>query len=74
VHEKPGFPTFRAGFDARLQPGMVVTIEPGLYDPDAGYGVRLEDTVAVTESGVRSLSTVPLDLEVSVGSRARAGV
>lgn len=42
-----------------LEPGMVVTIEPGLYIPDAedipvayrGIGIRIEDDVAVTESG-----------------------
>ena len=34
-----------------FQPGMVVTIEPGVYYPERGFGVRLEDTFYVTEDG-----------------------
>jgi Xaa-Pro aminopeptidase len=34
-----------------LQPGMVLTIEPGIYLPDRGFGVRIEDEVLVTETG-----------------------
>ncbi len=39
-----------------LEPGVVITVEPGLYFPDRGYGIRIEDVVAVTESGCRVLS------------------
>jgi Xaa-Pro aminopeptidase len=39
-----------------LEPGMVVTIEPGIYIPDENLGVRIEDDVLVTETGVRVLS------------------
>ena len=35
-----------------LEPGMVVTIEPGIYIPDENLGVRIEDDVLVTETGV----------------------
>jgi len=41
----------------RFEPGMVVTIEPGWYDKDAGYGIRIEDFYLVTESGFERLSS-----------------
>jgi len=39
-----------------LQPGMVVTVEPGIYIPEENLGVRIEDDVLVTESGYQLLS------------------
>jgi Xaa-Pro aminopeptidase len=42
---------------AKLQPGMVITIEPGLYLPDEKIGVRIEDMLLVTETGARVLSS-----------------
>jgi Xaa-Pro aminopeptidase len=39
-----------------LQPGMVVTIEPGIYIPEEQLGVRIEDDVLITESGHKLLS------------------
>ncbi len=56
VHEAP-----RIRFDAEdviLKPGMVITIEPGLYLPGKG-GVRYEDMVVITETGFENL--FPLD-------------
>ena len=39
-----------------LAPGMVVTIEPGIYIPEENLGVRIEDDVLITDSGFRLLS------------------
>jgi Xaa-Pro aminopeptidase len=45
-----------------LQPGHVVTIEPGLYYPERGLGVRLEDTVWIGREGPEVLAPYPMDL------------
>lgn len=39
-----------------LEPGMVITVEPGLYIPEENIGVRIEDVVLVTETGARVLT------------------
>ncbi len=39
-----------------LEPGMVLTIEPGIYIPDENIGVRIEDDILVTETGAKNLS------------------
>jgi Xaa-Pro aminopeptidase len=46
-----------------LQPGHVVTVEPGLYYPGIG-GVCIEDTVLVTRDGCENLTTFPKYFEV----------
>ena len=47
-----------------LEKGMVVTVEPGLYYPAMGGGVRIEDTVLVTQSGIENLTRFPKYLEI----------
>jgi len=44
------------GDHVRLEPGMVITNEPGLYIPDEGIGIRIEDDHLLTEDGNESLS------------------
>ena len=62
VHERPWFGRNATAQD-RLEPGSVVTIEPGLYYPERGMGVRLEDTVWVRPDGVMEvLADYPYDL------------
>jgi Xaa-Pro aminopeptidase len=55
VHEIPFISPIREG---TLQPGMIVTVEPGIYLPDFG-GVRIEDNVLVTPDGHEVLSQLP---------------
>jgi Xaa-Pro aminopeptidase len=49
VHESPSFSHLRD--EDVLQVGNVFTIEPGIYYPDKGFGIRVEDTIYVAEDG-----------------------
>lgn len=42
--------------NAKLEPGMVLTVEPGLYVEEESIGIRIEDDVLVTEDGYKNLS------------------
>ena len=55
-------PFLDIGDPTPLQPGMVFTIEPGLYEPEVG-GFRHSDTVVVTDLGYELLTDHPADLE-----------
>jgi Xaa-Pro aminopeptidase len=63
VHEDPRIARHRAGDEAdeAVAPGMVFTIEPGAYFPGWG-GVRIEDDVAVSGTGVQLLTGVTTEL------------
>lgn len=61
-HEGPFLDT---GDDTLLQPGMVFTVEPGLYVPDLG-GFRHSDTVVITENGLEILTYYPRQWEALV--------
>jgi Xaa-Pro dipeptidase len=50
------------GSDLILKPGMVVTIEPGVYGAALGAGCRIEDNVLVTDAGCEILSDFPREL------------
>lgn len=58
VHENPRFSATEEGI---IKPGMVLTVEPGIYVPGLG-GVRIEDMVVVTESGIENFTKSPKDL------------
>ncbi|HVA89207.1 MAG TPA: Xaa-Pro peptidase family protein [Chloroflexota bacterium] len=55
-------PFLDLGDHTEIQPGMVFTVEPGLYAPELG-GFRHSDTVVVTDEGIELLTYYPRDLE-----------
>jgi Xaa-Pro aminopeptidase len=62
VHELPF-----SRSEATLQPGVIVTIEPGLYYPSQGMGCRIEDTVYVHLDGtIEVLGEYPHDLVLPI--------
>ncbi len=56
-------------YTRRLEPGMVLTIEPGIYIPAESLGIRIEDDMLVTETGGEILSVG----RAPDGRRDRAG-
>jgi Xaa-Pro aminopeptidase len=66
IHERPGFSANSPQEDV-LSAGVVVTVEPGLYYPERGMGVRLEDTIWVRPDGqFEILADYPLDLVLPI--------
>jgi Xaa-Pro aminopeptidase len=66
IHEKP-FSSMGAEVKDRLLPGSVFTIEPGLYYPSRGMGIRLEDSYWLNPNGhFEVLADYPLDLVLPV--------
>ena len=67
VHEAPSL-SWRS--DSKLEPGMLVTVEPGVYLPGVG-GVRIEDDVLITKTGRRVLSRLDKTLRGAVVRRGK---
>ncbi len=59
IHENPRFAN---GNKTVLKPGMIMTVEPGIYFPEWG-GIRIEDDVLVTKRGHEVLTSVPKELD-----------
>ncbi|QDU56341.1 M24 family metallopeptidase [Aeoliella mucimassa] len=60
IHEAPRLGSNQG--EVLLEPGMIVTVEPGIYLPEWG-GIRIEDDVLVTKAGHEVLTDVPKQLE-----------
>ncbi len=66
IHEDFSFPAQRDRGDT-LVPGAVFSVEPGLYYPSRGYGVRIEDTIYCTPDGsFESLTAFPFELVIPI--------
>lgn len=65
VHESPNMPLHNDKI--LIEPGHVITIEPGLYYPSRGWGIRIEDTVYVDADGhLVNITDCPYDLVIKM--------
>jgi len=63
LHEPPSFREEASEEEGRLEAGDVITLEPGLYEPEEGWAVRLEDMLLVGVDGVENLTPLPYELD-----------
>lgn len=71
LHEYPSFRK-EAAEEGTLEAGDVLTLEPGLYEPEpGGFGVRLEDTAVLGDAGARNLTPMPVALDPKVWEAQR---
>ncbi|MCC6905584.1 MAG: aminopeptidase P family protein [Anaerolineae bacterium] len=64
IHSRP---RLAMASDEVLEPGQVFTVEPGLYYPEKGFGIRVEDTYVVEADGTfTSLTPYPKDLVIPI--------
>ncbi len=69
LHEYPSFRK-EAGAEGVLAAGDVITLEPGLYDAEGGWAVRLEDQLVLGEEGIaEDLTPLPYDLDPGAWGR-----
>jgi Xaa-Pro aminopeptidase len=52
-----GLEVHDAAVPVELMPGMVITVEPGIYIPEENIGIRIEDVILVTPTGAKVLSS-----------------
>lgn len=62
LHEQPIFKKV-SGVEGVLREGDIFTLEPGLYHPEEGFGVRLEDLVGLVDGGLENLTPLPYELD-----------
>lgn len=60
LHE---LPHLRASTRGEFETGDLITVEPGIYEPEWGWGIRLEDLLLVGEEGAENLTPLPYDLD-----------
>ena len=61
-----GLDTHDYGFiEKKIEPNMVFTIEPGIYIPDEGFGIRLEDVYLVNKNSIPTnlMKSIPIEIE-----------